>query len=292
MTSIINEDNNNNNTINENNKVALLKEQVPCTCEKCKLSMEKNSLNNDYICKVCTDDRCSRFLIGCKGDVGKAAHILTGSLIWRYTTKADEAIKDTEEAKKREELIQSALPYTYNNLFDKLGNAIYIEMTGLCDVNKMLEIGAEEFLTNHIRVNEKCIKNKTGKRLVILDLIGLNASMLGGSGFGLLKQMIDLDQRHYPESMYKTFIINAPWLLSTAFEIVKPWLDPLTLTKIHILGEGYMETLREHIELDQLPRYLGGILVCNYFFFLYKNSRLRNIFTNNITYIILYILNI
>ena len=53
----------------------------------------------------------SRFLIGCKGDVGKAAHILTGSLIWRYTTKADEAIKDTEEAKKREELIQSALPY-------------------------------------------------------------------------------------------------------------------------------------------------------------------------------------
>ena len=46
-----------------------------------------------------------------------------------------------------------------------------------------------------------------------------------------LKQMIDLDQRHYPESMYKMFIINSPWLLSTAFEVVKPWLDPMTLSK-------------------------------------------------------------
>ena len=52
-----------------------------------------------------------------------------------------------------------------------------------------------------------------------------------------------------------------------------------------------METLREHIELDQLQDIWEGYWYV-IIFFLYKNSRLRNIFTNNITYIILYILNI
>ena len=122
----------------------------------------------------------------------------------------------------------------------------------------MLKIGAEPFLKNHVRINEKCIDSKTGKRLVILDLLGLNSSMLGSGGFALLKKMIDLDQRHYPESMYKMFIINAPWLLSTAFEVVKPWLDPMTLSKIQILGEDYKEILLKDIGIDQLPFYLGG----------------------------------
>ena len=154
--------------------------------------------------------------------------------------------------------MQTALPYCYQNHVDKHGNTIYIESTGLCDVEKMLKIGAEPFLKNHVRINEKCIDSKTGKRLVILDLLGLNSSMLGSGGFALLKKMIDLDQRHYPESMYKMFIINAPWLLSTAFEVVKPWLDPMTLSKIQILGEDYKEILLKDIGIDQLPFYLGG----------------------------------
>ena len=240
-------------------KIKLLQDSLPCSCEKCKLAAENSELSeNDEIFLNCNDDRCRRFLIGCKGDVGKAAHILTGSLIWRHKFQADDAIVDTPEALQREELLQTALPYCYQNHVDKHGNTIYIESTGLCDVEKMLKIGTEPFLKNHVRINEKCIDSKTGKRLVILDLLGLNSSMLGSGGFALLKKMIDLDQRHYPESMYKMFIINAPWLLSTAFEVVKPWLDPMTLSKIQILGEDYKEILLKDIGIDQLPFYLGG----------------------------------
>ena len=234
-----------------------LKGSVPCGCERCKqLIAEKNAPISVF--EACTDDRFSKFLRGCKGDVGKAAHVLTGSLVWRHEVKADDAANDSDQAAEREERIQAALPYVYTGYEDKRGHTVYIEMTGLCDVPRMLEIGAETFLANHVRVNEKCLNNKTGMRLAILDLTGLNSSMMGPSGFQLMKKMIDLDQRHYPESLYKFYIVNAPWLLSTAFEIVKPWLDPISLEKIEILGENFKDVLLQEIDAGQLPKHLGG----------------------------------
>ncbi len=44
--------------------------------------------------------------------------------------------------------------------------------------------------------------------------------------------------------------------------MIKPWLDPVTKDKFHVLGSNYQSTLLEYIDADMLPRLLGGTCEC------------------------------
>ena len=44
--------------------------------------------------------------------------------------------------------------------------------------------------------------------------------------------------------------------------LVKPWLDPVTVNKIQILGSDYKKTLLEQIPPENLPQFLGGTCNC------------------------------
>jgi hypothetical protein len=53
-------------------------------------------------------------------------------------------------------------------------------------------------------------------------------------GLAVLKSTIEVDQRHYPETLHRFFIVNAPFILKAVWRLVKPWLDPHTQTKIQV----------------------------------------------------------
>jgi hypothetical protein len=53
-------------------------------------------------------------------------------------------------------------------------------------------------------------------------------------------------------------VINAPSVFSTLWPLVKSFLDPVTVSKIHVLGADYKEKLRELVDEDQLPVEYGG----------------------------------
>lgn len=59
------------------------------------------------------------------------------------------------------------------------------------------------------------------------------------------------------------YIINAPYLFSTVWSFVKPWLDEVTVRKISILDHYKAKAaLLEQIPAENLPHYLGGICDC------------------------------
>lgn len=66
----------------------------------------------------------------------------------------------------------------------------------------------------------------------------------------------------YPETMGKFYIINAPWAFSAVWSVVKPWLDPVTVAKINILGSSYKDELFKQIPRENLPQQLGGTCEC------------------------------
>ena len=47
---------------------------------------------------------------------------------------------------------------------------------------------------------------------------------------------------HYPETLGKMFIINAPYFFQMAWAIIRRWLDDRTKDKISILGSDYKST--------------------------------------------------
>lgn len=95
----------------------------------------------------------------------------------------------------------------------------------------------------------------------ILDLKGV-----GLGQFYKVKDYVSkassIGQDRYPETMGRFYIINAPWGFSTVWNLIKGWLDEVTVAKIHIVGSGYQKDLVAQIPAENLPVEFGGSCKC------------------------------
>ncbi len=106
---------------------------------------------------------------------------------------------------------------------------------------------------------------KAGKLLEtccsIMDLKGVGLYNLN-QVYGYVKQASAISQNYYPERLGRLYLINAPWGFSTVFSVVKGFLDPVTVEKIHVLGGGYQTELLKQIPKENLPKLFGGECDC------------------------------
>jgi hypothetical protein len=106
---------------------------------------------------------------------------------------------------------------------------------------------------------------KAGKLLEtccsVMDLKGVGIGKIP-SVYSYLGQVTALSQNYYPERLGRLYLINAPWGFSTVWSVVKGWLDPVTVAKIHILGSGYQTELLKQVDAENLPKQFGGTCEC------------------------------
>jgi hypothetical protein len=95
----------------------------------------------------------------------------------------------------------------------------------------------------------------------IMDLKGVGITKVG-SVYTYLKQVSALSQNYYPERLGRLYLINAPWGFSSVFSVVKSFLDPVTVQKIHVLGSGYQQELLGQVPAENLPTMFGGTCEC------------------------------
>ncbi|KAH8911536.1 CRAL/TRIO domain-containing protein [Coniochaeta sp. PMI_546] len=70
---------------------------------------------------------------------------------------------------------------------------------------------------------------------------------------------------HYPETLDRIFIIGAPMFFSTVWGWIKRWFDPITVSKIFILGSHEVKsTLESFVDLKNIPKQYGGELEFNW----------------------------
>ena len=96
----------------------------------------------------------------------------------------------------------------------------------------------------------------------VMDLKGVGLSSIG-SVYGYIRQVSGISQNYYPERLGKLYLINAPWGFSSVFSIVKGFLDPVTVQKIHVLGSGYQKELLAQVPKENLPTIFGGTCECD-----------------------------
>jgi hypothetical protein len=80
--------------------------------------------------------------------------------------------------------------------------------------------------------------------------------------YGYLQKASAVSQNYYPERLGKMYIINAPWGFSSVFSVVKKFLDPVTVAKIHVLGSTYQKELLDQVPQENLPMEFGGTCQC------------------------------
>jgi len=73
--------------------------------------------------------------------------------------------------------------------------------------------------------------------------------------YPLVKFMVELFQKFYPESLHRCLILNAPWIFMGIWHIIKHWLDPATASKVTFVKS---KQLLDYIPSSELPTSYGG----------------------------------
>ncbi|KAK3385009.1 CRAL-TRIO domain-containing protein [Podospora didyma] len=211
-----------------------------------------------------------RFLRARKFDVTLAKNMFVDCEKWRQETHLDEMVP-TWEYPEKEEMFQYYPQYYHKT--DKDGRPVYIEQLGGIDLTAMYKITtAERMLTNlaveYERLSDPRLpacSRKSGVLLetccTIMDLKGVGLTK-APQVYSYVKQASGLSQNYYPERLGRLYLINAPWGFSTVWGVIKGWLDPVTVQKIHVLGSGYQKELLAQVPAENLPKQFGGSCEC------------------------------
>lgn len=76
---------------------------------------------------------------------------------------------------------------------------------------------------------QKCFEEVTDSLCIVFDLAEFSTSCMD---YQLVKNIIWLLSKHYPERLGICLIINAPGLFSTIWPVIRQWLDENTAKKV------------------------------------------------------------
>jgi len=94
---------------------------------------------------------------------------------------------------------------------------------------------------------------------------------VAGLGTGVLRvkdqirAIFHVAEYYYPETLWKMFLINAPWVFRSIWMVIQPLIHEKTRVKIKLMGGNYIEEMKEHgVDPDQLPVSIGGTYEINH----------------------------
>jgi len=198
--------------------------------------------------------------------VARVHEMVTKTLDWREKNQIDTICN--RQLDKRDEFKKTWITMVSGH--DPHGRLITVDRLGQIKPSDLLDkITVEEQQLHHAQNQEYIIKMKhkqnakTGKRIYktvsILDLDGIGMGHSSGKFTGPARSVMDIDQWFYPESLQKMYVVNTPWVFKAIWAIVRPWLHPITQSKIQVCGSGFLDELAaDGIGKDQLPECLGG----------------------------------
>ncbi|KAG2453492.1 hypothetical protein HYH02_001712 [Chlamydomonas schloesseri] len=208
-----------------------------------------------------------RFLRARTYDFDKAIKMWTDHVHWRRENNVDTILQDFHFDERDKFL--DAYPQGYHKL-DKVGRPVYIQLIGKINVPAIMKCTDEERMFKfHVQEYERCVKvimpiasklagRKVDQTFGIMDVKGVGMSALTGDVKRMLGKFTKTDQDNYPEMLGHICIINAPAVFRMLWGIVKNMIDVRTQQKIEILGPNYMEALLKHMEIENIPEFLGG----------------------------------
>ncbi|SGZ51660.1 CIC11C00000005257 [Sungouiella intermedia] len=208
-----------------------------------------------------------RFLRARKFDLAKAIQMFVACEDWRKLFGTDTILEDFHYHEKP--LVAKMYPQYYHKT-DKDGRPVYFEELGKVYLPDMLKVTTQERMLKNLvweyesftqRRLPACSRKQgclVETSCTIMDLKGISISS-AYQVVGYVKEASKIGQDYYPERMGKFYLINAPFGFSTAFKLFKPFLDPVTVSKIFILGSSYKKELLKQIPPENLPLKFGGM---------------------------------
>lgn len=155
---------------------------------------------------------------------------------------------------------------------DKDGTVVWFDRAGLIDTpGLMARTKEQDWLDLSAYRQEEHTRRFLGQErkhgrphmqlVVVLDLKGLSKRHLHKEGLGILQKMAYVDDHYYPERLKVSIILNAPFIFSAVWNIVKYFFHVNTRNKVLIFSGPAKKELLSRIDADKLPVLWGGTMV-------------------------------
>ncbi|KAL3508350.1 hypothetical protein ACH5RR_027751 [Cinchona calisaya] len=201
-----------------------------------------------------------RFLKAREGNVSKAHTMLIDCLNWRIQNDIDNML---------------AKPIIPTDLYRGLRDSHLIGMSGYSKEGlPVIAIGVglstfdkasiHYYVQSHIQMNEyrdrvilPSASKKFGRHIStcikVLDMTGLKLSAL--NHIKLLTVISTIDDLNYPEKTDTYYIVNAPYIFSACWKVVRPLLQERTRKKIQVLSGSGRDELLKIMDYASLPHF-------------------------------------
>ncbi|KAK9057179.1 hypothetical protein SSX86_024546 [Deinandra increscens subsp. villosa] len=208
----------------------------------------------------CPNEALVRFLKARDGNIPKAHKMLVDSLEWRIQNEIDDILSkpinpaDFYRGVRDSQLIGMS-GYT------KEGRPVFAVGVGLSTYDKA---SIHYYVQSHIQINEyrdriiapaatKKFERHISTCIKILDMTGLKISQLSQLKF--LTVISSIDDLNYPEKTDAYYIVNAPYIFSACWKVVRPLLQERTRKKVQVLSGCGKDELLKIMDYDSLPHF-------------------------------------
>eukprot|EP01041_Mallomonas_annulata_P000532 gene532-1010_t len=260
-----------------------------------KRKLKSEISNTPQYPEVVGERRMLRFLRGCNHDVEKATQTMLKFLQWRRENNVDQIRQDivyggsNEPAKfPKGDIILDKFPQVVlaANAKDIHGNPISIEHYSFdpkdcfkhitfedylifliyCLEYKMLileqlsEEKEKEFLNknSHIPITELHEYGQLLRICMFRDIKGLSRDHISAESKRVITETLKIGSGNYAEILFKSYVVNAPWVFNLLWYFIKGLLDPNTIAKVAIYGSDFSESILKEISFENLSTKFGG----------------------------------
>lgn len=211
-----------------------------------------------------------RFLRARKFDVAKSFNMMLRSMLWRMKQVQVEekvllnselqALKETKDKSKPHEakeaegfLSQMRMGKCYQHGHDKQGRPLGYVRVKLHKPSAQSTEVINRFILHIIESTRLLLVPPVDTVTIVFDLSGFSLSNME---YAPVKFIIECFQDNYPESLGNMLIHNAPWVFSGIWKVIKGWMDPVIVSKVHFTYSA--KDLGKFIDMDKLPKEMGG----------------------------------
>jgi len=186
-----------------------------------------------------------RFLRAKDGDVNSATNLLLGTLRWRNQMD----IRNIREEHVKEELERNKVIVPG---YDKEKRLVIFVRAKLHFPSTSSQTMMEDLVLFFVEQCRKLVNPESEMITLAFDLTGFTYSNMD---YNLVKLLFKLFSVYYPNTLELSLVINSPWIFSSIWRVVKPWMDPKAYVKTIFISDGQ---IYDYIDKDQLPEEFGG----------------------------------
>ncbi|KAL2473129.1 Sec14p-like phosphatidylinositol transfer family protein [Forsythia ovata] len=205
-------------------------------------------------------ENLARFLKARDGNVSDAHKMLVDCLNWRLQNDIDNILAKPIIPVDLYRVVRDSQLVGMSG-YSKEGLPVIAIGVGLSTYDKA---SINHYVQSHIQMNEyrdrvilpsatKKFGRYIGTCIKILDMTGLKFSAL--NQIKLLSVISTIDDLNYPEKTQTYYIVNAPYVFSACWKVVRPLLQERTRRKVQVLSGSGKDEFLKIMDYESIPHF-------------------------------------